>query len=328
MTANLLDRALDWTVVGGFSSIGYAARSRSWAPTPSLQGTRVLVTGASSGLGAATCELLARAGARVDLLVRSRDKGERVRADLTAEDEAPAKVWNCDVSNPGSVREFAEAYLAEVDALDALVNNAGVMAPERKHTPDGVELTFATNVVGPFQLTAMLLPALRAAGGRAINVSSGGMYTAKLDGEDLQLEHRDFDPARFYAHTKRCEVVLSELWQERVGGSGVTAHAAHPGWADTPGVRASLPAFHRLMRPVLRDAEQGADTVAWLCWAPDPVAEPGRFWHDRRPRSTHRVPWTREEPRDRHALWEECVRLSGVDEAGIAGTLSRQEAEA
>ena len=89
--------------------------------------------------------------------------------------------------------------------------------------------------------------------------------------------------------------MLTELWQERIAGSGVTAHSMHPGWADTPGVRASLPTFRKVMRPLLRDERQGADTIAWLCWAPEPLADPGRFWHDRRPRPTHRVPWTREE---------------------------------
>jgi dehydrogenase/reductase SDR family member 12 len=325
VAAGPVDKLLDFAVVPGFSSVGYRLRRGGFEPTPDLTGRRYLVTGASSGLGAATCDVLAAAGGRVDLLVRSREKGESVRAGLGAGEAAKAQVWECDVSSPDSVREFAASYLAEVDGLDALVNNAGVMAPERRHTPDGVELTFATNVLGPFQLTAELLPALRAASGRTINVSSGGMYTAKLDAGDLQLENRDFDPARFYAHTKRCEVILSELWQERLAGSGVTAHSAHPGWADTPGVQESLPGFHKLMRPILRDSAQGADTLAWLCWAVEPLAEPGRFWHDRKPRSTHRVPWTREEKHDRRRLWTECVRLSGVDESEIAGAKSRQE---
>jgi dehydrogenase/reductase SDR family member 12 len=307
-----VDALLDFTVVPGFTSAGYRLRRGGFEPAPDLAGASFLVTGASSGLGSAACELLAEAGASVHLLVRDPAKGEDARARIAERTGSESlRVWRCDVARPDSVREFAGAFAEAVPELAALVNNAGVMAPERSHTPEGIELTFATNVLGPFLLTSVLLPTLRAAGGRIVNVSSGGMYTAKLDGDDLQLERRDFDPARFYAHTKRCEVVLTELWQERLAGSGVTAQSMHPGWADTAGVRASLPTFHRLMRPLLRDERQGADTIAWLCWAREPVAEPGRFWQDRRPRPTHRVPWTREAGYDRRRLWDECERLSG-----------------
>ena len=312
MPARPLDRLLDLTVVPGFTSVGYRLRSRGFASAPDLAGRDYVVTGASSGLGAATCELLAEAGATVHMVVRDEAKGEAVRGGIAARTGNDAlRAWRCDVARPESVRDLASAFLGEVGVLDALVNNAGVMAPERAHTPEGVELTFATNVVGPFLLTALLLPALRARRGRIVNVSSGGMYTARLEADDLQLEDREYDPARFYAHTKRCEVVLGELWQERLAGSGITAHSMHPGWADTPGVRSSLPAFRRLMRPLLRDARQGADTIAWLCWAPEPVADPGRFWHDRAPRPTHRLGRTREDAGDRRLLWKECERLSG-----------------
>lgn len=312
MLPGQVDRLLDFAVVPGFTSAGYRLRERGFEPTPDLAGRSFLVTGASSGLGAAACELLASAGASVHMLVRDERKVELARARLAERvDAGELRVWRCDVARPGSVRELAAAFATEVPRLDALVNNAGVMAPERTRTPEGIELTFATNVVGPFLLTALLLPLLRVAGGRVVNVSSGGMYTARLDGDDLQLERRDFDPPRVYAHTKRCEVVLTELWQERLAGSGASAHSMHPGWADTPGVRASLPRFRKVMRPLLRDERQGADTIAWLCWAEEPLSEPGRFWHDRRPRPTHRVPWTRESDHDRGRLWEECERLSG-----------------
>ena len=313
MAARPVDRLLDFTVVPGFSSIGYRLRKSGFEPTPDLTGRTILVTGASSGLGAATCAILAEAGAAVHLLVRDPAKGESTRAALAARTGGDGlRVWECDVSRPGSIRDFAAAFAAEVPSLQALVHNAGVLPPERTHTPEGIELTFATNVVGPFLLTALLLPALEAgAPSRVINVSSGGMYTARLRGDDLQLESSEFDGARFYAHTKRCEVVLTELWQERVAGTGVTFHSMHPGWADTRGVKDSLPRFHRVMGPILRDPRAGADTIAWLCWADEPAADPGRFWHDRQPRPTHRGGRTRESEEDRAKLWAECERLSG-----------------
>jgi NAD(P)-dependent dehydrogenase (short-subunit alcohol dehydrogenase family) len=313
VTSRPVDRLLDLTVVPGFSAVGYRLRKSGFEQTPDLSGRSMLVTGASSGLGAAACEILAEAGASVHLLVRDPAKGESVRAGIverTGNDLL--RVWTCDVARLDSVREFAMAFAAEVPSLHALVNNAGVLPPERTRTPDGIELTFATNVVGPFLLTALLLPALEAgAPARVVNVSSGGMYTARLRADDLQLDDAEFDGARFYAHTKRCEVVLTELWQERMAATGVSFHAMHPGWADTPGVKDSLPRFHRLMRPILRDARQGADTIAWLCWADEPAADPGRFWHDREARPTHRGGKTRESDADRARLWAECERLAG-----------------
>ena len=307
----IADRLMDATIVPGFTSLGYRFRSRTWEATPDLSGKAMLITGASSGLGAATCELLADAGATVHMLVRDLEKGEKVRAgiaDRTGSEDL--RLWRCDISEQASIRDFASDFAAKVPKLDALVNNAGVMPPERTKSADEIELSFATNVTGPLLLALELLPTLRAAApGRVVNVSSGGMYGAKLNADDLQLEKRDYDPVRFYAHTKRCEVILTEVCQDRLGSGGVVFSSTHPGWADTPGVQDSLPAFNKVMGPILRDAGQGADTFAWLCWASEPVAHPGRFWHDREPRTTHKLPTTKESHEARERLWEECNRL-------------------
>ncbi len=302
---------MDATIVPGFTSLGYRFRSRTWEATPDLSGKAMLITGASSGLGAATCELLADAGATVHMLVRDLEKGAKVRAGIAERTGSEdLRLWRCDISEQASIRDFASDFAAEVPKLDALVNNAGVMPPERTKSADEIELSFATNVTGPLLLALELLPTLRAAApGRVVNVSSGGMYGAKLNADDLQLEKRDYDAVRFYAHTKRCEVILTEVCQDRLGSGGVVFSSTHPGWADTPGVQDSLPAFNKVMGPILRNAEEGADTFAWLCWASEPVADPGRFWHDREPRTTHKLPTTKESQEARERLWEECNRL-------------------
>ena len=184
MVSEALDRILDWSVVPGYSRLGIALRRRLWdgRGPARLEGWSVMVTGASSGIGAATCEALAAAGATVHLVVRDRGRGEDVRARLseqTGSDRLHLHV--CDVSSLGSVREFANGFTAANHELHVLVNNAGAMPPQRTMTAEGFELTFATNVLGPFLLTALLLPALRqGAPSRVINVSSGGMYTARL----------------------------------------------------------------------------------------------------------------------------------------------------
>lgn len=319
MSSDLIDKALDWTVLPGYSKLGFRVREHFWHDGEAEAvpaGWSVLVTGASAGIGAAACERFARLGASVHMLVRNRDKGEDARARISERTGSDRlKVEVCDVSSLASVRDFSSRFVAEQGELHALVNNAGVMPSTRIHTEEGFELSFATNVLGPFLLTNLLLPSLRrGAPSRVINVSSGGMYSQRLCAEDLQLERRKYDPPAFYAHTKRCEVILTELWAERLRGSGISFHAMHPGWADTPGVQTSLPRFRMLMRPLLRDADQAADTIVWLATAAEPAERPGLFWHDRAPRPTHRVPWTRESDADRERLWDECARLSGWSE--------------
>ncbi len=308
-------------MVGGYTNAGYHVRSRTWTADNSqpMDGKVVLVSGATSGIGLAAAEGFARLGASVRLLVRSRERGERARAEIVAQaGNDDVHVDLCDLSDLGAVRSFAGTFSIESPRLDVLVNNAGVMAHDRTLSVDGIELTFATNVLGPFLLTNMLIPLLeRSAPSRIINVSSGGMYTQRINVEDLQTARGKYDGAAVYARTKRAEVILTELWAQRLAGTGVVVHAMHPGWVDTPGVRSSLPRFHRATRPLLRTPQQGADTIVWLGSAPGPADSTGGFWHDRRRRPCHRVPWTKEAAADRQRLWAECERLSGWPGPGI-----------
>jgi dehydrogenase/reductase SDR family member 12 len=310
----LIDAMLDRSVVAGYTSVGYRIRERTWDPgdLARMDGRVVLVTGATSGIGRAAVEGFARLGASVRMLVRDPVRGERVRADVAARSgNDDVAVELCDVSDLAAVRSFAERFSAQVPQVDVLVNNAGVLTGERRTSVDGIELTLATNVLGPFLLTNMLTESLaRGAPSRIINVSSGGMYTQRLHVDDLQMAREKFDGSIAYARTKRVEVILTELWAERLKDAGVVVHAMHPGWVDTPGLAASLPRFRSLTRPLLRTPEQGADTVVWLGAASEPARRSGEFWHDRRQRPTHRMPWTRESAGERERLWAECERLS------------------
>jgi hypothetical protein len=96
-------------------------------------------------------------------------------------------------------------------------------------------------------------------------------------------------------------------------GAGITVNAMHPGWAETPGVRDSLPRFFRLTRRILRSPEEGADTIVWLSVCPRVAGETGRFWFDRAPAATHLLPWTHEPLEERQALWRFCAERAGVD---------------
>jgi len=333
MIGSVLDTVLDRTVVAGYTNVGYRIRSRGWSASdlPRMEGKVVLVSGASSGLGLAAAEGFGRLGATVWLLVRSRERGEEARVRITERSgNDDVHVGVCDLSELQSVPQFAARFRDEAPRLDVLVNNAGVMTEQRAVSADGIELTFATNVVGPFLLTNLLIPLLReSAPARVINVSSGGMYTQRLRVDDLQTERGEFDGPKVYARSKRAAVILSELWGEQLAGSGVVVHSMHPGWADTPGVRSSLPRFYKLTRPLLRTPAQGADTIVWLGAADEPLRSSGRFWHDRRARPTHVLPGTRETRQERERLLAECVRLSGLHDApDPSGSTSTPRAEA
>jgi NAD(P)-dependent dehydrogenase (short-subunit alcohol dehydrogenase family) len=322
MINSLLDDVLDRTVVAGYTNVGYRIRSRRWnsSDLPRMEGKVVLVTGASSGLGLAAAEGFARLGATVWLLVRTAERGEQARARIVERSgNGDIRVGLCDLSRLESVRQFAGRFADQVSRLDVLVNNAGVMTDERAVSADGIELTLATNVVGPFLLTNLLFPLLeKSAPARIVNVSSGGMYTQRVRVDDLQSEHGRFDGPAAYARTKRAQVMLTELWADRLAGGGVVVHAMHPGWSDTPGVQSSLPRFYKVTRPLLRTPDQGADTIVWLGAAAGPGRSSGRFWHDRRQRPTHLLPWTRETRQERERLFAACARLSGLHDATIA----------
>ncbi len=316
-----LDTLLEVTVVGSYSAIGYRLRRPFWDAGDlhvSLAGKVALVTGANSGIGRATATGLARLGATVVMACRSMAKGEEARTAILAETKADPDdviVEPLDLASLASVRACADRVRERFSALHVLVNNAGVMLHERLLTEDGIEANFQTNVLGAFLLTNRLAPLLVAgAPARIVHVTSGGMYTQKLDVNDLQSTRLDpWDGVAAYAQNKRAQVLLNETWADKLRARGVTSNAMHPGWADTPVVARALPRFHALLGPVLRDWEQGADTVVWLAASPRVAGETGKLFFDRRPRKATLFAKNAPVAGDHERLWSECVRLSGQD---------------
>jgi len=316
-----VDTFMDRTVAPGYTRIGPAVRSRlpGWPADPprrALAGRVAAVTGATSGLGLATAQGLARLGADLCLVVRDLEKGVRLKSRLDAEfPGVQVAVARCDVSDLDDVRRFA-GRLA-LDHLDVLVHNAGAMPETRTESAQGHELSMALHVLGPLLMTELLRPKLAGttggSGGRVLLVTSGGMYGQRLRADDPEFTHGEYSPTTAYARSKRAQVELLPMLAKRWSEDCIGVHATHPGWADTPGVVDSMPRFHKLTGPLLRDAAGGADTTVWLA-AVEPQPASGELWHDRRPRPTHLVRRTRTGEAERTELWEWARDQTGLDD--------------
>jgi NAD(P)-dependent dehydrogenase (short-subunit alcohol dehydrogenase family) len=244
---------------------------------------------------------------------RSPDRLTVLRDELVAahgEDRFPVVV--ADVASLASIRAAVDRILEAESRLDVVIDNAGAINPTWTESPDGIESTLATMVVGPFALISGLLPLLmRTGGARVIAVTSGGMYAQRLDLADLESTGGGYDGTRVYARAKRAQVALVREWARRVRTAQVSFSAMHPGWTDTPGLASALPRFRALLRPILRTPSEGADTIVWLATDPAAAASGGLFL-DRRRRPFDRIPSTRLSRGHRRRLWDEVVALAGI----------------
>jgi dehydrogenase/reductase SDR family protein 12 len=316
---DLVDDLLELLVVPSFTRTGYRVRRRLYGWTDpaawSMAGRTVVITGPTSGLGREAAVSLAAMGARLVLV--GRDHAKLVRTADELRDANPGLATSlvvADLSSLGSVRAASARILDDEPRIDVLVDNAGAMFPERAETEDGFERSFATMVLGPFVLTARLLPRLLASpDGRLVAVTSGGQYTQALPLDDLGFQRGGYDGPRAYARAKRAQVALVREWSRRSRGRELTVAAMHPGWADTPGLEAALPGFRDVIGDQLRSAAEGIDSLLWLAAGPRTEVRPvrGRLILDRRVRPFDRVPWTRLSAADRGRLWDRVLAMTG-----------------
>lgn len=307
------DDLLDRLIVPSFTRLGPSIRRRlfDWEPID-LEGRRIAITGPTSGLGKAAALEMAAKGADLTLIARDPAKLEALVAELPG---APRTIV-ADMEDLASV-DAAGRALADGPPIDALVHNAGALHNERAEV-DGIERTLLGHVVAPFLMTARALPALRAGDdARIVTVSSGGMYSQGISLSDFNNE-RDYKGTIAYARAKRMQIVLGAEWACRLAGE-VAVHAMHPGWADTPGVSDSLPGFGKIMGPLLRTPDDGADTILWLCAEPTSTIGANDFWLDRRPRPTVYVPNTATSPEKAATVWERVRDLAGLTEDDLPG---------
>ena len=319
--ADGVDAALEWSIGGSFTRIGSSLRRRleHWQPLTgiNLTGKVIVITGATSGLGLEAMRAFASMGATVELIARNAEKAAATCEQLTRETgNAHLHFIHADTGDLQALRRAAENLLQRHPAIHVLIHNAGALDDTFHLSPEGIELTVASQVVGPFLLTALLLPALRAgAPSRVLWVSSGGMYSEPLSVERLEMNAAHYDGTTAYARAKRAQVTLTELLAERLKPDHIAVHSMHPGWADTPGVARSLPLFRKMTGPLLRTPADGADTLVWLAASGEvETVKTGQFWLDRRPRPLHRLASTRrsDTPEERQRLWAWAEQKSGL----------------
>ncbi|MDQ7911369.1 SDR family oxidoreductase [Phytohabitans sp. ZYX-F-186] len=294
---------------------------------PDQHGKRIVVTGANSGTGKEAAKRLAGAGADVVLAVRTQAKGEQAKAEiLAAHSGAILEVHRLDLADQASVRKFADGLVADGRPVDVLVNNAGVMnVPERTETVDGFELQLASNFLGPFALTARLLPLLlKAPAPRVVTMSSGAATGGRIDFADLQSSRR-YSPMRAYAQTKLADLLmtvhLADLATER--GWPLLSVGAHPGYTRTnlttagphlnggrPGLLESI--GYRVVPS--QDAVQGTEPLLYA--AADAGAVQGGYYGPRwalvGPTRPVRLPRRARDKEAAARLWAEAERLTGT----------------
>lgn len=243
-----------------------------------LEGRVCVVTGPTSGIGKETARGLARLGAHVVLACRDPAKGAVVRDEIAADTgNTNLEIRPIDLAVPESIRAFAADFQKAHRRIDVLINNAGVLSFRRRLTPQGVETHFAVHVLGPFLLTNLLLPTLKAsAPSRIINVGSATHYSGHVDFDNLQGERR-YRFIRAYSDSKLEILLLSYELARRLEGTGVTVNCVHPGAIRTR-LYNGLPVAFRFVKLFLRDPVTGAAPIVRLAADPDLRDVSGRYF--------------------------------------------------
>jgi len=281
-------------------------------PDTDLRDRTFLITGANSGIGRALAEALAARQARLILAARSAERMAPV-LDLIRQRHpgAAATFLPLNLADFSSVRAAAEQVLGNSGSLDVLVNNAGV-AGTRGLSRDGYHLTYAVNHLGPFLLTALLLPKLRAApSARIVNVSSVAHFRAKPIDWQLLAPNPPSTRGTFqdYANSKLMNVLHAKELARRLAGTGVTTYALHPGGVATNIWRGLPGPLQWVIKLFLISNEEGARTPLYCATAPELVGVTGRYYDKEREVRCKRMA---EDEALAAELWDRSARATGV----------------
>ena len=283
-----------------------------------MKGQTVVVTGGNSGIGLETAAALTAMGARVLVTARNADRGRAAVAEIA--DRTPGarvQLVVFDLADLSSVRRGAAEILEQAPRLDVLVNNAGVVLSERRVTVDGYEATFATNHLGPFLLTNLVLDRLRAsAPARVVNVASTAHNSARkgIPFDDLQSEGR-YRGMRVYGQSKLANILFTNELARRLEGTGVTANSLHPGTVRTGygadgDARGLLAVGLKVSGPFFLSPAKGARTSVYLASSAEVDGVSGQYFVKCKPRTPRS--WARD-PEAAQRLWRVSEELVGLE---------------
>jgi retinol dehydrogenase-14 len=277
-----------------------------------MSGKVVVITGATSGIGKSIAVGLAKQGAKLVILARDAGRGAETLALVKAAGATDAEVQSGDLASLASIRDAAREIAAKHPKVHVLVNCAGLTASARTTTVDGNETTMAVNHLGPYLLTRLLLPQLRAAApSRVVVVASSWHDTTREAVQDLQSE-KSWGWQPVYKTSKLLNILFTFELARRLEGSGVTVNAVHPGVVQSElmrDARGFTKLMFAMMKPFLITPEKGADTPLWLATSPEMDGKTGGFYDKRKPTKPHELANDRDLQRE---VWERSAKLAGL----------------
>lgn len=279
-----------------------------------MEGKVCLVTGATSGIGLETARALARQGATVVLSGRDQGRGEAALAEVRRTvPDAKLDLMLAELSSLASVRQLARDFQLKYSRLDVLLNNAGIVNDRRQLSPDGFEMTIATNHLAHFLLTNLLLDLLKSSGAsRVVNVSSEGHRFGSLDFlDDLQSEH-DYSGMKVYGRSKLANILFTRELARRLTGTKVTTNSLHPGVVNTRFGTNTQGLFKQLLKlgiPFASSAEKGARTSVYLASSPEVEGVSGKYFIKCKVAKESKVA---QDPSAAETLWRKSAELTGL----------------
>jgi NAD(P)-dependent dehydrogenase (short-subunit alcohol dehydrogenase family) len=260
-----------------------------------MKGKRILITGGNAGIGKATAIALAKKGAEVIITARSESKASEAVTEIRkASGLESVTSLLLDLSSQHAVRNFVQEFKMKYDRLDVLINNAGCYFSDLLLNDDGLEMQFATNHLGHFLLTNLLMNELKAAGSaRIINLASiAHKFTRELDLDDINFEKKKYDGWQSYSRSKFCNILFTRELARRLEGTGITVNAVHPGGVRTEIAEKNANWYTKLgwimMKPFFITVEQGAATSIHLAASDEGGQKTGHYWVKSKPHHSNR----------------------------------------
>ena len=282
-----------------------------------MQGKTVVITGATTGIGRAAAEELARQGARIVFTARDAAKAGATLAQLKAIAPGAQHDWVlADLTTIAAMKACGAALATKAGRIDVLVNNAGAIFDHREVTTDGLEKTFAVNHMAYFVVTEALRPNL-APRARIVSTASGAHAAGRLDFADLQSAQR-YSAMTAYGTSKLCNILWTCAFSRRLASTGVTANCFHPGGVNTgfaDNTTGLLRTVMGLVKPFMLTPQKGADTLVWLASAREIEGRTGGYWAKRKlvqPSAAAR------DPDNVARLWAESARIAGWPQLAVA----------